>query len=87
MDIDTDALVRSCTIIVTSANALTRAIHDRMPVLIDSKDFGPWLSAGAELLRSAADNTLRVWPVSKRVNRTGNVDDPTPIEEVSLDAI
>ena len=26
--------VTSCTIIVTDANALTRAIHDRMPVVL-----------------------------------------------------
>jgi hypothetical protein len=31
------------------------------------------------------DDHLRLWPVSKRVNRIGNVDDPTLIEEVSLD--
>jgi putative SOS response-associated peptidase YedK len=85
-DIDTGERVRSCTIIMTAANALTRTIHDRMPVLIEPKDFGPWLSgeAGAELLRSARDDTLRLWPVSKRVNRTGNVDDPTLIEKISL---
>ena len=28
----------SCTIIVTGANTLTRAIHDRMPVLLDKAD-------------------------------------------------
>jgi putative SOS response-associated peptidase YedK len=68
---------------VPSANALARTIHDRMPVLIEPKDFGPWLSseAGTELLPLAPDDTLRLWPVSKRVNRTGNVDDPTLIEQ------
>ena len=87
-DIDTGARVRSCTIIVTSANALTRNIHDRMPVLIEPKNFGAWLSGetGSELLRPAPDDTMRLWPVSKRVNRTGSVDDPTLIEKVSLDA-
>src|ERR1019366_5828984 len=37
-DIVTGTRVRSCTIIVTTANALTRAIHDRMPVLIEPRD-------------------------------------------------
>jgi putative SOS response-associated peptidase YedK len=80
--------VRSCTIIVTAANALTRTIHDRMPVLIESKDFGQWLSgeAGTELLRAATDDYLRLWPVSKRVNRTGNVDDATLIMEMAAEA-
>jgi putative SOS response-associated peptidase YedK len=88
-DIDTGTHVRSCTIIVTTANALTRAIHDRMPVLIEPKDFESWLSGEAEteLLRPAPDNRLRLWLVSKRVNRTGNVDDPTLIEQISLGAV
>ena len=88
-DIETGTRVRSCTIIVTAENALTRTIHDRMPVLIEPKDFGPWLSgeAGTELLQPAPDERLRLWPVSKRVNRTGNVDDPTLIEEISLGTV
>ena len=40
-----------------------------------------------DLLRPAPDDRLRLCPLSKRVNRTGNVDDPTLIEEVSLDAV
>jgi len=78
--------VASCTIIVTNANALTRPIHDRMPVLLDKADFGAWLSGagGTELLRSAADGKLRMWPVSRRVNKTGTGDDdPTLIDEVA----
>jgi putative SOS response-associated peptidase YedK len=65
-DIKTGECVRLCTIIVTAANALTRTIHDRMPVLIELKDFGPWLSGEAEteLLRPAPDDQLRLWPVS-----------------------
>jgi putative SOS response-associated peptidase YedK len=60
-----------------------------MPVLIELKDFGPWLSgeAGTELLRPAPDDQLRLWPVSMRVNRSGNVDDPTLIEQISLGAV
>ena len=60
-----------------------------MPVLIELKNIGPWLSgeAGTELLRPAPDNQLRLWPVSKRVNRTGNVDDLTLIEKISLGAV
>ena len=55
----------SCTIIVTDANELTRPIHDRMPVVLDKADIKLWLSgeAGAELLRPAAEDRLRMWPV------------------------
>jgi len=81
---ETGELLASCTIIVTDANELTRTIHDRMPVLLDRADVGPWLdgSGGTELLRSAPDDKLRMWPVSRRVNKTGNGDDdPTLINE------
>src|SRR5262249_52752784 len=76
----------SCTIIVTDANALTRPIHDRMPVILDRTDFKAWLNGatGAELLRPADDGCVRVWPVSWRVNKTGNGDDdPSLTDEVA----
>jgi putative SOS response-associated peptidase YedK len=81
---ETGEPVMSCTIIVTDANQLTRAIHDRMPVLLDKADFGAWLggTGGIELLRSAAE--VRMWSVSRRVNKTGSGDDdPTLIDEVA----
>jgi len=48
-----------------------------MPVMLDKADIEPWLSGGAgtELLRPAAEDGLRVWPVSRRVNKTGTGDD------------
>ena len=76
----------SCTIIVTDANALTRPIHDRMPVLLDKADIESWLNGigGTELLRPGADDRLRMWPVSKRVNKTGTGDDdPTLVDKVA----
>ena len=76
----------SCTIIVTDANELKRPIDDRMPVVLDKADIGPWLKgeAGTGLLKPAADDRLRMWPVSRRVNKTGSGDDdPTLIDEVA----
>jgi len=74
-------------IIVTAANSLTSATHDRMPVLIDAKDLEPWLSGenGNRVVVSAARRPFAPVAVSKRINRTGNVDAPTLIDEVSLD--
>jgi putative SOS response-associated peptidase YedK len=74
---ETGESMTSCTIIVTDANALTRAIHDRMPVVLYKADIGPWLNgaAGTELLRPAAEDRLLMWPVSRRVNKTGSSDD------------
>jgi putative SOS response-associated peptidase YedK len=76
----------SCTIIVTDANALTRPVHDRMPVVRDKADISRWVNgeAGTELLRPAGEDRLRMWPVSRRVNKTGTGDDdPTLINEVA----
>jgi putative SOS response-associated peptidase YedK len=83
---ETGKPVISCTIIVTDANELTRRIHDRMPVVIDKADIRRWLSGegGTELLRPAAEGGLRMWPVSRRVNKTGTGDDdPTILDEVA----
>ncbi len=83
---ETGERIASCTIIVTDANELTQPIHDRMPVVLDKADIRPWLNgeAGTELLRPAAEDRLRIWPVSRRVNKTGSGDDdPTFIHEVA----
>jgi putative SOS response-associated peptidase YedK len=71
---------------VTDANALTRLILHRMPVVFDKADIVPWLSGktGTELPKPAAEDRLRMWPVSRRVNKTGTGDnDPTLINEVA----
>jgi len=41
-----------------------------------------WLTgaAGNELLKPAPENILRTWPVSRKVNRVGNDNDPKLIE-------
>jgi putative SOS response-associated peptidase YedK len=40
--------------------------------------------AGTELLRPTAEDDLRMWPVSRRVNKTGTGDDdPTLLDEVA----
>ncbi len=70
----------------TDANALTRPIHDRMPVVLDKTDIGSWLKgeAGTELLEPPPEDRLRMWPVSRLVNKTGSGDDdPTLIDEVA----
>jgi hypothetical protein len=63
----------------------TRAVHNRMPVLLDRPDLVAWLSgaAGPELLRPAAEDRLRMWPVSRRVNRIGGGDDPALLAEIA----
>lgn len=80
-------IINSCTMVITEANSFVGAIHDRMPVILDPENFGPWLlgSAGAELLKPAPEDALRAWPVSKRVSKPGNAEDATLIEPLELD--
>jgi putative SOS response-associated peptidase YedK len=75
--------VLSCTIIVSGASAWMEPYHDRMPVLLEAKDFDAWLdgSLGPEALKPATESALREWKVSPHMNRTGvGDDDPTVIE-------
>ena len=76
----------SCTMIITNANDLASKIHDRMPVVLQPKDFDHWLAGnvGSELLRPAANDYLQAWPVSRRVNSSRAAgDDPTLIEQIA----
>jgi putative SOS response-associated peptidase YedK len=79
-------MLKSCTMIITEPNKFVAEVHDRMPVLLAEKDYVPWLTgtAGLELLKPVADDILRRWPVSKRVNTSrAPDDDPTLIDPIS----
>jgi putative SOS response-associated peptidase YedK len=86
-DIETGEPLKSCTMIITNANELASKIHDRMPVLLQPKDFDRWLTgnAGTELLKPEANDYLQTWPVSRRVNSSrAPGDDPTLIEQAAV---
>jgi putative SOS response-associated peptidase YedK len=78
-----------CTILTTTANALTGPIHDRMPVILDPRCYDQWLDPLAtdtavisDFLRPFEARLMSCFPVSSRVNRTVN-DDPecsAPVE-------
>lgn len=83
---ETGKSLLSCTMIVTEPNAIAAEIHDRMPVLLTSEQFEPWLSGniGVECLKPAPDDLLQKWPVSTRVNSSkASADDSSLIEEVA----
>jgi putative SOS response-associated peptidase YedK len=83
---DTGESIRSCTMIVGEPNKLVAEVRDRMPVILEPRQFEPWLSgeAGLKLLKPAAEKVLNKHPVSKRVNRAAPGDsDETLIEEVA----
>ena len=71
-------ILRTFAILTTDANATMAALHERMPVILEPSDWPAWLGETAgdptTLLRPAAEDVLRVWPVSRRVNTPRNND-------------
>ena len=82
----TGETLKSCTMIITEHNDFVGEVHDRMPVILEQRDFGTWLAgAGNELMKPAANDVLQRWPVSKRVNSSRTSDDDSSlIEEIEL---
>jgi putative SOS response-associated peptidase YedK len=80
-------VLRSYTIITTAANGTMAQLHDRMPVILEPADWPAWLAETADdaaaLLRPAADDVLRMWPVSRAVNsvRNNGADLLEPIDD------
>jgi hypothetical protein len=63
-------------------NAVTSAVHDRMPVILhpDSYDLwlDPWMKhvgAASDLLKPCDARLMRCYPVSTRINRVANDDE------------
>jgi putative SOS response-associated peptidase YedK len=77
--------LKSCTMLITEPNKFVAAVHDRMPVILEAKDFELWergdTGDAAALMKPAADAVLQMWPVSKRVNSSrADGSDATLIE-------
>jgi putative SOS response-associated peptidase YedK len=68
------------TILTTDPNELTEPMHNRMPVILEPKDYDRWLDtdgtdrAPVELLRPYPAEEMRSWPVSDRVGNVRNND-------------
>jgi putative SOS response-associated peptidase YedK len=68
--------IDTACILTTAANAATVAVHDRMPALLEPKDFTAWLDcdgtadgAAATLLRPAGEDVLEFFEIGPEVNR------------------
>ena len=81
--------IRTCSILTTTPNAVTSAVHDRMPVILDTDSYDLWLDPGlhdvrvvSEMLKPYDAQVMRCYPVSSRVNRVANDDEgcSTPVE-------
>ena len=81
--------VKTCSILTTTPNAVTSAVHDRMPVILDPNDYDLWLDPGmtnahvvSELLKRYDAKSMRSYPVSILINSVVNDDAEcsTPVE-------
>src|SRR5580692_8859939 len=73
--------VKSCSILTTTPNAVTSAVHDRMPVILDRDSHDLWLDPGmtnveavSEMLKPYDAGHMRCCPVSTRINYVANDD-------------
>ena len=84
-------IIESCTIIVGEPNDMIARIHDRMPCILDPKDYDRWMDTevtDAEqllpLLRPHPAGKMALYPVSRKVNSPRNQGpsllDPTVTE-------
>ncbi len=71
--------LRTCTIITTTPNELMSALHNRMPVILDAKDFDRWLDPAPQtpenllpLIKSFPADEMSAYAVSTLVNKPGN---------------
>lgn len=74
--------IKTCSILTTTPNALTSAVHDRMPVILNPDSYDFWLDPGmqdaatvSELLKPYNANLMRSYPVSTRINHVANDDE------------
>jgi len=72
------APLETFTILTTDPNQLMEPIHNRMPVILEPKDYDRWLDPGdparppVDLLRPYAAERMKAWPVSDRVGNVRN---------------
>jgi putative SOS response-associated peptidase YedK len=77
----TGKVLETCSILTTTPNAVTAAVHDRMPVILDPDNYDLWLDPGmrdvgaaSELLKPYDARLMRCHPVSSRINHVANDD-------------
>lgn len=71
--------LQTCAIITTEANEKMAAVHDRMPVILDRKDYPGWLAGAEDLLHPCPSNVIDIRRVSRAVNNARN-EDPSLVE-------
>jgi putative SOS response-associated peptidase YedK len=79
-DPSTKEPLETFTVITTDANELLEAMHDRMPVILEPKDYDRWLQPGdparppTDLLRAFPADQMIAWKVDRKVGNVRNDD-------------
>ena len=66
------------TILTTDPNEIAQRVHDRMPVILEPKDYDRWIEPGdptrlpVDLLRPFPAEKMRSWPIHERVGNVRN---------------
>jgi putative SOS response-associated peptidase YedK len=74
------AALETFTILTTDPNELMEPIHNRMPVILEPRDYDRWLEPGdparppVDLLRPFPAGKMFAWPVNVRVGNVRNND-------------
>lgn len=85
--------IDTACILTTEANGATVSVHDRMPAIIEPKDFAAWLDGdrvsaddAAKLLKPAADDALDFFEIGPEVNKATSEGPAlqTPLERTFL---
>lgn len=71
--------IDTACILTTEANGATVAVHDRMPAIIEPKDFAAWLDGdhvcaadAARLLKPAPDDALEFFEIGPGINKASS---------------
>ena len=73
-------LLETFTILTTDPNELMEPVHNRMPVILELRDYDRWLDTDAterppaDLLRAFPAERMQAWRVSERVGNVRNND-------------
>lgn len=72
--------LQTYTIVTTDANELMEQIHNRMPVIVEPKDYERWMAPTdpahlpVDLLKPYPAEQMKAWKVSRAVGNTRNND-------------
>ncbi|MBI4964184.1 MAG: SOS response-associated peptidase [Desulfomonile tiedjei] len=84
-------VIESCTILTTDSNELVLQVHDRMPVILDAKDYDIWLDPDNQepdlltpLFKPFPAEKMKSRPVNPKVNKA-SYDAPDCIEPIFPD--